>query len=90
MTLTTLLQTNIKKLTSPLKNEDELILILKKRLTKKEFKVLIFTLENLPLDEQLKKLSLDKKRYKEIKTKAFKKINFHDLKEELMISKNEK
>ena len=86
MTLTTLLQTNIKKLTSPLKNEDELIMILKKRLTKKEFKILMFTLENLPTEEQLQKLSLDKKRYEEVKTKAFKKINFHDLKEELMIS----
>jgi hypothetical protein len=86
MTLTTLLQTNIKKLTSPLKNEDELIMILKKRLTKKEFKILMFTLENLPKEEQLQKLSLDEKRYEEVRNKAFKKINFHDLKEELMIS----
>ncbi len=87
MTLTTLLQTNIKKLTSPLKNEDELITILKKRLTKKEFKVLMLTLENLPKQEQYQKLSLDEKRYEEVKTKALKKVNFNELKQELMLPK---
>ena len=84
MTLTTLLQTNIKKLTSPLKSENELIAILKKRLTKKEFKILMLTVENAPKEEQLKKLSLDEKRYDEVKTKALKKVNFNELKEELM------
>ena len=84
MTLTTLLQTNIKKLTSPLKNEDELIEVLKRKLTKKEFKVLMLTVENAPKEEQLKKLSLDEKRYDEVKTKALKKVNFNELKEELM------
>jgi len=86
MTLTTLLQTNIKKLTSPLKNEDELIEVLKRKLTKKEFKVLMLTVENIPKEEQLKKLLLDEKRHNEIKTKMFKKVNFNDLKEELMVS----
>ncbi len=86
MTLTTLLQNNIKKLTTPLKNEDELIAILKKRLTKKEFKVLMMTVENAPKQEQLQKLSLDEKRYDEVKTKALKKVNFNELKEELMTS----
>ena len=86
MTLTTLLQTNIKKLTSPLKNEDELIEVLKRKLTKKEFKVLMLTVENMPKEEQLKKLSLDEKRYDEVKTKALKKVNFNELKEELMVS----
>ena len=86
MTLTTLLQTNIKKLTAPLKNEDELIEVLKRKLTKKEFKVLMLTVENIPKEEQLKKLLLDEKRHNEIKTKMFKKVNFNDLKEELMVS----
>jgi ABC-type uncharacterized transport system substrate-binding protein len=84
MTLTTLLQTNIKKLTSPLKKEEELIEILKRKLTKKEFKVLMMTVSNIPKEEQLQKLSLDEKRYDEVKTKALKKINFNELKEELM------
>ena len=86
MTLTTLLQTNIKKLTAPLKNEDELIEVLKRKLTKKEFKVLMLTVDNIPKEEQLKKLLLDEKRHNEIKTKLFKKVNFNDLKEELMVS----
>ena len=86
MTLTTLLQTNIKKLTSPLKNEDALIEVLKRKLTKKEFKVLMLTVENIPKEEQLKKLLLDEKRHNEIKTKLFKKVNFNDLKDDLMVS----
>ena len=87
MTLTKLLETNIKKLTSPLKEEAELIDILKKRLTKKEYKILMFTLQDRDIKEQLEKLSLDTKRYDEIKNKLLKKINFHNLKEELMITK---
>ena len=87
MTLTTLLQTNIKKLTRPLKSEDALIEILKRRLTKKEFKVLMMTVSDIPKEEQLQKLSLDEKRYDDVKTKAFKKVNFNELKEELMQTK---
>jgi len=86
MTLTTLLQTNIKKLARPLKDEDELKLILKRKLTKKEYKVLKFSVENRPLEEQLEKLSMDEKRYEEVKIKTFKKINYQEFKEELMSS----
>ncbi len=84
MTLTALLETNIKKLSAPLKSEVELREILKRRLTKKEFKILTYLLDEMPIEQQLKKLSLDEKRYEEVKTKALKKVNFHDLKEELM------
>ena len=86
ITLTELLTANIKKLTSPLKSEEELISILKKRLTKKEFKVMMFLVEELPKEEQLQELSLDEKRYEEVKTKALKKVNFNDLKGELLVS----
>ncbi len=84
MTLTALLEENIKKLTSPLRDEESLKEILKKRLTKKEFKVLMYLCDDVTKDEQMEKLSLDEKRYEEVKTKALKKVNFHDLKEELM------
>lgn len=87
MTLTTLLQTNIKKLTAPLKDEEALIEILKKRLTKKEYKVLMMIVENRPKQEQYEKLSLDEERYEEVKTKALKKVNFNELKQELMQTK---
>jgi len=59
-------------------------MILKKRLTKKEFKSIMMTTEGLSDEEQMAKLKLDEKRYKEVKIKALKKVNFHDLKEELM------
>jgi len=87
MTFTALLEENIKKLNRPLKSEDVLIEILKKRLTKKEFKVLILLVEEVSREDQLAKLSLDEKRYEEVKTKALKKVNFNDLKEELMQDK---
>jgi predicted phosphoribosyltransferase len=79
-----LLEDSIKKLTAPLKDEDAIIMILKRRLTKKEFKILKFMVEDVAEEVQRERLSLDEKRYQEVKTRALKKINFHDLKEELM------
>ncbi len=78
------LKEHIKKLHAPLKPEDELVEILKKRLTKKEYKILFALAEES--DEKLlcEKLKLDEKRFEEVKTRALKKINFHDLKEELL------
>ena len=58
-------------------------MILKKRLTKKEFKSIMMTVDGLSDEEQMAKLKLDEKRYKEVKIKALKKVNFHALKEEL-------
>ncbi len=84
MTLTALLEENIKKLTSALKDEETLREILKKRLTKKEFKILMYMCDDVTTQQQMEKLSLSEKRYEEVKTKALKKVNFHDLKEELM------
>ena len=85
ITLTELLAQNIKKLSSSLEPENKLIKILKKRLTKKEFKSIMMTVQGLSNQEQMEELNLDEKRYKEVKTKALKKVNFHDLKEELSI-----
>ena len=90
MELKQLLETNIKKLSFPLKDEEELIQILKKRLTKKEYKILLFITQETTMEEQLQKLSLDLTRYEEIKTKLFKKINYQNLKEELMFEEKEK
>ena len=84
ITWETFLQQHIKKLHAPLKEESELIMILKRRLTKKEFKIcegLVLGVDEVQLQE---KLLLDAKRYDEVKTKALKKINFHDFKEELL------
>jgi len=89
MSITRLLEENIKKLDRPLKSEEALIEILKKRLTKKEFKVLMLIVDSVSKEEQLQKLSLDEKRYEEVKTKALKKVNFNDLKEELLEEKED-
>lgn len=84
MHLSALLTKHIKKLTRPLQGEEILREILKKRLTKKEFKILLYSCEDMSDLELMEKLSLDEKRFNEVKTKALKKVNFHDLKEELM------
>ncbi len=78
-----LLEKHINKLASPLKDEEELLTILKKRLTKKEFKILMFLADETAEEIQLEKLNLDEKRYQEVKTKALKKVNYHELKTEL-------
>ena len=83
------LKAHIKKLHSPLKSEEVLVEILKRRLTKKEYKILFALAEESDITELCEKLALDEKRYEEVKTKALKKINFHDLKEELLLDKED-
>ena len=78
------LATHIKKMHAPLKEEAHLHEVLKRRLTKKEFKILVALCQKEDIEVLCQKLSLDKKRYKEIKMRLLRKINFHDLKEELL------
>ncbi len=80
----TFLTTHIKKLHAPLKKEESLHEVLKRRLTKKEFKILWALSQKEDIDTLCRKLNLDEKRYEEIKVRLLKKINFHDLKEELL------
>jgi MOSC domain-containing protein YiiM len=84
LSMITFIKKHIKKLNAPLKDEDEVIMILKKRLTKKEFKILQYLSQDMDESQQRDKLSLTQERYDAVKTKALKKINFHELKEELM------
>ncbi len=81
----TFLTTHIKKIHTPLKDEGSLHEILKRRLTKKEFKILLALSQNEDIEALCQKLNLDQERYEEIKLRLLKKINFHDLKEELLI-----
>jgi len=82
--LTPTLQTIITK---PLGNyRDEAILheTLKRRLTKKEYKVLCQQAEGLPtLEELMTKLSLDAERYEHIVVSLRKKLNYDRIKREL-------
>ncbi len=76
---------HIRKLISPLKDEDELRDVLKVKLTKKEFKVLNNWANKEELKPLLEKLSLDEKRYEELSLKLIKKLNQEKLKQEIMI-----
>ena len=76
---------HVRKLISPLKNEDELKKILKVKLTKKEFKVLSAWANEDDMKPLLEKLSLDEDRYGELSLKLIKKLNQEKLKQEMMI-----
>jgi len=76
---------HVRKLISPLKNEDELKKILKVKLTKKEFKVLSAWANEDDMKPILEKLSLDEERYGELSLKLIKKLNQEKLKQEMMI-----
>ncbi len=78
----------IDKLEFDLKDEDELIFILKRRLTKKEFKVL----KAEALDEDIKdlkeRLNLDDTRFMSIKESIKKKLNSSKIKDEIYSKKS--
>ena len=76
---------HVRKLISPLKNEDELKKILKVKLTKKEFKVLSAWANEDNMKPLLENLSLDEDRYGELSLKLIKKLNQEKLKQEMMI-----
>jgi hypothetical protein len=85
MTLRDTLANDIKILSYELKIEEELIKILKKRLTKKEFKLYKFKSEDNTKEYICKELNLDDKRYEEISITVLKKINYEKLKSELSL-----
>jgi len=78
------LEKDINKLVGILKSEDELKEILKRRLTKKEFKYYSLSLENSN-DEVLQDiLRCDQKRLDEIKKQTILKINQEKIKKEFI------
>jgi len=76
---------HVRKLTKPLKDEDELKKVLKVKLTKKEFKILNAWANEDDIQPLLEKLSLDEDRYGELSLKLIKKLNQEKLKQEMMI-----
>ncbi len=76
---------HIRKLISPLKDENELKAILKVKLTKKEFKVLSAWANEDEMEPLLEKLGMDEERYGELSLKLIKKLNQEKLKQEMMI-----
>jgi len=78
------LQKLIRKLVGTLKSEDDLNIILKARLTKKEHKTLKAWAEGVSPEDICKKLSLDTKDYEKLSAKLIKKLNQEKLKQELV------
>jgi FixJ family two-component response regulator len=79
------IEKHIKKLNNPLKKEDELKEILKRRLTKKELKILLAWADNQELTPLLEKLNIDSNRYDSIRENIIKKLNQEKLKQEITI-----
>jgi len=79
---------NIDKLVGTLKGEDELVLVMKRKFTKKELKVFIAMEQKIEISEIAKEIHTDEDRVKEIYKAATKKLNQEKIKKELIRSKN--
>jgi predicted RNase H-like nuclease (RuvC/YqgF family) len=85
MTIYEALKQDIKKLNRELKNEEEIFEILKRRLTKKEYKYYMMKLEGLQYDALKSDLNVDSERLMSIARSVNKKINSEKIKYELSI-----
>jgi hypothetical protein len=85
VTLDQEIEKHIKKLVHPLKDEDELLEILKVKLTKKELKLLKAWAEETSTQEIQVMLSLDDDRYGELSAKLIKKLNQEKIKQAICI-----
>ncbi len=79
------IEKHIKKLIKPLKDEETLIPILRKRLTKKEYKLLTMMSQRESTKEVEKKLNLGQEAIIVLQAKLIKKLNQEKLKQELMV-----
>ena len=71
----------IKKLIHPLKEEEELLAVLKVKLTKKELKLLKGWTEGAAAEAIQLKLNLDEAHYGDLSTKLIKKLNQEKIKQ---------
>ena len=82
--MTKAVQFNIDKLVGNLKSEEQLIETLKKKFTKKEYKVFVAMESEVPLSEIAKEIHTDEDRVKEIYKASCKKLNQEKIKKELV------
>ena len=75
---------NIEKLVGDLKDEKELKEILKRKFTKKEYKVFVASEEGQDCEDICKLIDEDLKRVEELHQSAIKKINQEKIKKELV------
>lgn len=87
MNFTEAIELNIDKLVGNLKDEEELEEVLKKKFTKKEFKVFIAFSEGKTIDEVKTIVNDDEERINEIYKTACKKLNQEKIKKELVFFK---
>jgi len=84
-TLTQEIEKIIKKLVHPLKEEEELLAVLKVKLTKKELKLLKGWAEGNAAEEIQSKLNLDEEQYGALSTKLIKKLNQEKIKQAICL-----
>jgi hypothetical protein len=79
------LTNDIKKLVGILKDDEQLTEVLKRKLTKKEFKY--YKLKIQKIDESIicKELNCDKERFRDIKKQTILKLNQEKTKQELIL-----
>ncbi len=87
MNFTEAIELNIDKLVGTLKDEDELEETLKKKFTKKEFKIFVAFSEGKSIDEVKTVVNDDEERINEIYKTACKKLNQEKIKKELVFFK---
>jgi len=79
------LESQIRKLVRPLKSEEQLTEVLRKRLTKKEYKLLLGLSQSDADTTIAQGLHLDEDTYGKLKAKLTKKLNQEKLKQELIV-----
>jgi len=84
-TLNEEIEKHIKKLIHPLKEPEELLEVLKVKLTKKELKLLKSWAEGMTQEEIQTAMHLDEERYGELSTKLIKKLNQERIKQAMCI-----
>ncbi|MDQ7047382.1 MAG: hypothetical protein Q9M39_07095 [Sulfurovum sp.] len=84
-TLNIEIEKHIKKLVNPLKHPDELLEVLKLKLTKKELKLLKSWAEDMPQKELEESLQVDEERYAQLSTKLIKKLNQEKIKQAMCV-----
>ena len=84
-TLNQEIEKHIKKLVNPLKDPEELLAVLKVKLTKKELKMLKSWAEEVSAEEIQTALNLDEEHYGDLSTKLIKKLNQEKIKQAMCL-----
>ena len=73
----------VEKPLGKLNDPETVEMVLRRRLTKKEFKLFVAELEGVPGGEMMQRLRLDEKRYRELTANIRQKLNRDSIKREL-------